>query len=147
MTRVLDQDNFVVAVATVMPADVFTTTSTGTVAVTVNWTSASNDVDLFLVRGNAPCTLASFIDRSCGFVVTAETLTAKPEKLSAPNLAPGTYTLYIANFGETDEVVSCEILLTTATGAFPGSVTTAAVGGSRIAKGRLNRLLEPHSQN
>jgi hypothetical protein len=143
VTHVVDQDSFVVD-SHAAAGDVFSITSTGTLGATVDWTFPTNDVDLFLVRGSNPCTLQTFVDRSCGFLSTAETVSAKPEKLSIANLAPGTYTLYVANFGETAEAVSCQIVLTTATGA-SGSVTSQAVGGPPIAKRRLERIMVPRS--
>jgi hypothetical protein len=116
------------------------------VEVTVDWTFASNDIDIYLARGTEPCTLETFNNRTCGFIATEESTTLKPERLSVPNLAPGPYTLYIANFGATAESVACQIALTTLSGA-SSSVTSAGVRGAGTAKGRLNRILEPHSGN
>jgi hypothetical protein len=122
VTRVIHDDAFAVASETVVP-DTFATTSTGTLEVTLDWTFASNDVDIFIARGSEPCTLATFNDRSCGFIASAESTTLKPEKVSIPNLAAGSYTLYVANFGSSDESVACHITLATASGSSAGSVS------------------------
>ena len=121
---------------------VFTTTATGTLDMTVDWTFASNDVDIFLARGSEPCTLATFNNRTCGFIATEESTTMKPSKLRAPSLAAGTYSLYVANFGDTDESIAWQFLLTTGSGSSASSVTTSAVGRG-TAKGRLRRMVEP----
>jgi len=121
---------------------VFTTTASGTVGIEVNWTFATNDVDIFLARGSEPCTLQTFNDRSCGFIATEESLSMKPEKLTVPSLAAGTYSVYIANFGDTDESVAWQVTLTS-TSASSTSVATAATVQRSAAKGTLQRILEP----
>jgi hypothetical protein len=121
---------------------VFTTTAAGSVAITVDWTFATNDVDIFLARGSEPCTLQTFNDRSCGFIATEESLSMKPEKLTIPSLAAGTYSLYIANFGDTDESVAWQVTLTS-TSASAASVATTATVQRNAAKGALSRILEP----
>lgn len=121
----------------------FTTTATGTLGVTVDWTFASNDVDIFIVRGTAPCTLTSFNNRTCGFIATSESTTQKPEKLSINNLAAGAYTLYVGNFGSSDESVAWQIVLTTGAGTSGSSLSGSGVGGPVRAKGALDRILEP----
>ena len=120
---------------------VFTTTASGTVGVEVNWTFATNDVDIFLVRGNDPCTVETFNDRSCGFIATEESPSMKPERLTVPNLAAGTYTLYVANFGDTDESVAWQVTLTSTSANSASSATTANVRRG-AKKGTLNRIHE-----
>ena len=146
VTRVIEQDTFALGSRTLVP-NTFTTTSTGTVEVTVDWTLASSDIEIFLARGTEPCTLATFNNRTCGFIATAENPAQKPERLSVPNLAAGPYTLYIANFGASAESVACQIALTTLSGASVPSLTSASIGGAGIAKGHLDRILEPRSGN
>ncbi|PYQ40706.1 MAG: hypothetical protein DMF77_17785 [Acidobacteria bacterium] len=121
---------------------VFTTTAAGSVGITVDWTFATNDVDIFLARGSEPCTLQTFNDRSCGFIATEESFSMKPEKLTIPSLAAGTYSLYIANFGDTDESVAWQVTLTS-TSASSASVATTATVQRRADKGTLSRILEP----
>jgi hypothetical protein len=121
---------------------VFTTTASGTVGIEVNWTFATNDVDIFLTRGNDPCTVDTLNARSCGIIATEESTSMKPERLSVPNLAAGTYTLYIANFGDRDESVAYQVTLTSASAGSGPSATTATVQRG-AAKGTLNGILEP----
>ena len=139
MTRVISSGSGSLDADSVAPV-VFTTTASGTVGVEVNWTFATNDVDIFLARGNEPCTLETFNDRSCGFIATEESASMKPERLTVPNLAAGTYTLYVANFGDTDESVAYQITLTSAS-ASASSATTATVRRG-AAKGTLHRTVE-----
>jgi hypothetical protein len=120
---------------------VFTTTTAGTLGVEVNWTFPTNDVDIFLARGNDPCTDETFDNRTCSFVATEESISMKPEKLSVPNMAAGTYTLYIANFGDTDESVAWQATLTSTSASSVSSATTATVRRS-AAKGAVSRILE-----
>jgi hypothetical protein len=120
---------------------VFTTTTSGTLGVEVNWTFATNDIDIFLARGNDPCTEDTFDDRSCGFIATEESPSLKPERLTVPNLAAGTYTLYVANFGDTDESVAWQVTLTSTSASSVSSATTATVRRG-AAKKTLNRIIE-----
>jgi hypothetical protein len=79
--------------------------------------------------------------RTCAFVATEESPTLKPERLTVPNLAAGTYTLYVANFGDTDESVAWQVTLTSTSASSASSATTANVRRG-AAKGRLNRIHE-----
>ena len=103
----------------------FTTNATGTLDVTVDWTFASNDLDIFLARGTAPCSLEDFNAGRCPWVASSESFTAKPERMSASNAAAGAYTLYIANFGLTEESISWQVVLTTS--GVASSVSSANV--------------------
>jgi hypothetical protein len=141
VTRVVSQGNAPMGSKFVAPV-VFTTTTAGSVGITVDWTFATNDVDIFLARGSEPCTLQTFNDRSCGFIATEESVSMKPEKLTVASLAAGTYSLYIANFGDTDESVAWQFTLTS-TSASSASVGTTATIQRSAAKGTLNRILEP----
>ncbi len=145
VTRVIHNDTFAVGSKFVYP-DTFSTSTTGSLEVTVDWTFTSNDVDIFVARGVEPCTLATFNDRSCGFVATEESTTMKPEKLTISNLAAGTYTLYVANFGSSNESVACHITLTSASAASAPVVRALSTGGT-ADKGKVNRILDPRSAN
>jgi hypothetical protein len=140
VTRVISQGNGPIGGRTVSPV-VFTTTASGTVGIEVNWTFATNDVDIFLARGSEPCTLETFNNRTCGFIATEESNTMKPEKLSVAGLAAGTYTLYIANFGDTDESVAYQVTLTSTSASSVTSATIAKVGRG-AAKGTVSGILE-----
>jgi hypothetical protein len=141
VTRVVSQGSGSLPAHFIGPV-VFTTTTAGTVGIEVNWTFATNDVDIFVTRGSDPCTLQTFNDRSCGFIATEESVSMKPEKLTVAGLAAGTYTLYIANFGDTDESVAYQVTLTSASAGSGPSATTATVRRG-AAKGTLNGILEP----
>ena len=103
----------------------FTTSAGGTIGATVDWTFSTNDVDLYLTLGTNPCTVAQFNASQCPFLDSAESASTRPETVSAPDLAAGAYTLYIGNFGPTDESVGFQITLTTSSGA----ATLAPVAG------------------
>jgi hypothetical protein len=78
---------------------------TGTLEATVDWMSPSNPVALAWGQGECldvpDCTL-----------LTQNTTSAKPKTVTAPNLAPGTYTLAVLNLGTTNESVSYQIFFT-----------------------------------
>jgi len=143
-TAVIHDDSFPVGSKVVVP-DVFTTSSAGTLTITLDWTFATNDVDIFVAKGTEPCTLQTFNDRSCGFLASEESTTMKPEKLTMANLAAGTYTLYVANFGSTDESVACHITLT---GAGAGaSITAVPLSHATASKGGVIRMSAPPDSN
>jgi hypothetical protein len=146
VSTVIHDDSFAVGTSTVAQ-DTFTTASVGTLAVTVDWAFATDDIDIFVAKGTDPCTLETFNNRTCGFLAADESTTLKPEKLTVTNLAAGAYTLYVANYGSSDEWVACHIILTTAAGASEVSVTTLNVGGTGTAKGGVHRILGPRSLN
>ncbi len=106
----------------------FTTPASGTIGVTVDWTLATSDLDVFLARGTTPCTAAQFNSRQCPLVGSAESKTAKPERLSVPDQAAGSYILYIGNYGNTQESLSFQLTLTTVAG-------TRAVPAPRVTGG------------
>jgi hypothetical protein len=94
----------------------FTTTATGTIAATVNWGVPANDIDVYLARGNHPCSVDQFNARTCTFLGFSESTSAKPETVSVPNLAAGEYTLYVFNTGDADDTISYEVTLTSVPG-------------------------------
>jgi len=88
----------------------FTTTAAGRLDVTVDWTFASNDLDIGLFAGS--CTAQQVVDRLCGAsVASAETLN-KPERLSLANMAAGAYTLVVDHLGSRNESISYQVTLT-----------------------------------
>jgi hypothetical protein len=140
VTSLISQGSSPLGPSTVAPVP-FTTTSLGTLDITVDWTFASNDVDIFLARGTNPCSLETFNDRSCGFIATEESTTMKPSRLRAANIAPGAYSLYVANFGDGDESVAWQVVLTTVSGS---SLPSAASSQDRAtAKRPAIRIAEP----
>jgi hypothetical protein len=108
----------------------FTTTQAGRLDVTVEWTYAANDVDVYLFRGG--CTFEQFIAMQCQVVTFSESSTAKPERLTTSGAAAGSYVLVIANYGPGDESVAYQVVLT------PGASAAAAdTAASRNAPARI----------
>jgi hypothetical protein len=114
-TSVIAEGSSSLAVLTLLAVP-FTTDAAGTINATVDWTFSTNDVDLYLTRGTNPCTADQFNNRTCAFLDSAESATDRPETVSAPDLAAGAYTLYIGNFGPTEESVGYQVTLTTSSG-------------------------------
>jgi hypothetical protein len=88
----------------------FTTTRTGTIEVTVDWTFATNDVDIALTRG--VCTPQQFLDLQCNIATFSDSVTAKPERIRLASSAAGTYTIILANAGPEHESLSWQAVLT-----------------------------------
>ena len=110
----------------------FSISSTGRLDVTVDWTFASNDVDVYLVRG--ACTFDQFINLGCNIIAFSESGTAKPERVSSSGATAGSYFVAIGNLGPTDESVAFQVVLTTGPGV--SSVTGAsAAGPARALRG------------
>ncbi len=88
-----------------------TTNVAGALEAIVDWTSAGNDIDIAIVRGN--CTPQQGLANACGTPVAESTsTTAKPERVTAAGLAAGSYTLLIANFGPGQESGTLQVFLT-----------------------------------
>ena len=88
--------------------------------VTVDWGSVENSIVLELYQGT--CTAADILEDRLTGTCSDATLVAradeipvvKPNVLTAPNLAPGTYTLLIEYFGQpgqTAETVTFSVIL------------------------------------
>ena len=74
---------------------------------TVEWTLASNDIDIGL--GSGDCRGRA---DTCTYLVESTSTTAKPERLSRAGLTPGQYTLVVINFGSEPDQGTYEIGLT-----------------------------------
>ena len=87
----------------------FETTATGTIDITVDWTFAANEIDLYLLTGSSTpqqwprCTFATF----------SESREFKPERLRFVGAFAGQYVLAIGNIGPGEESVSYQVVLTT----------------------------------
>ena len=112
----------------------FTTTATGTIGATIDWTFASNDVDIYLSQGTNLCSIDQFNDDECQFLGSTTSASTKPETLSVPNLTAGPYTLYIVNWSFTDDSVGYQITLTTASDASDSSVPSTNLGGIETSR-------------
>ena len=104
----------------------FTTTATGTLDVTIDWTFAANDVDVILTRGS--CSFDQLFAMQCNVALVADSVTAKPERLRLPGATAGAYTLFIANIGPGDESASFQVVLSpSASSASAGSTRSLAL--------------------
>lgn len=104
----------------------FTTTRTGTLEATVDWTFAANDLDVLITRGN--CDFDQLIAQQCTILTFSDSASAKPEKIRTDNAAAGTYTLFVENIGPGDESVSFQVVLTpTTASALPPSASRRGV--------------------
>ena len=113
----------------------FVVSNPGRLDVTVDWTFASNDVDIYLVRG--ACTFDQFVNNGCNLVAFSESGTAKPERVSFSGATPGTFNLGIGNLGPADESVAFQVVLTTGPGvsSVPASAARQAVAPRGAYKG------------
>jgi hypothetical protein len=105
----------------------FTTTMTGNLDATVDWTFATNDLDVFIARGD--CTPQQFFDRQCNIAAFSVSDTAKPERVQLTAAPPGLYTLLVGNVGPQEESLSWQVVLTPVRTAF--SATAASSGTDR----------------
>jgi hypothetical protein len=105
------------------------TTETGTFDVTVDWTFAANDIDVYLARGT--CSFDQIVADQCAIAAASESTTAKPEKIRLANQPAGTYTLIVGNVGPGQESIAYQVVFTpgtTSAGAPAGSASSHVVG-------------------
>jgi hypothetical protein len=108
----------------------FTTSLTGSLEATVDWTFATNDIDVFLARGD--CTPQQFVDTQCNIVAFSDSSTAKPERVRLSAAAPGVYTLLVGNVGPDRESLSWQVVLTpTAASGSPGAAALHHAGSAK----------------
>jgi len=101
------------------------TTSAGRLEVTVDWTFARTDLDVYVLRGtSATCTPAQFNAHQCDFAGFSESTTSKPERVTVANAPAGTYTILVINWGPDQESFSYQAALTTG-----GTAASAATQG------------------
>ncbi|HEY6323228.1 MAG TPA: hypothetical protein VJA16_16920 [Thermoanaerobaculia bacterium] len=80
----------------------FTTAAGGNLEVDADWTSAADNIQLVLFRGD--CTLADAVQNACDLNQIADARAmVKPQQLLEPLLPPGTYTIMVINAGPNDE--------------------------------------------
>jgi hypothetical protein len=108
------------------------TAETGAFDVTVDWTFASNDVDVAIARG--ACSFEQLISAECTLLGMTTSVTTKPERLRVANQPAGTYTLLIANFGPDDESIAYQAVFT------PGTSAASTSGGVAIRSDKVSRL-------
>jgi hypothetical protein len=87
--------------------DFFTTSTTGTLDITVDWTFASNDVDVLLAQGTLEQALSPAcqdLSDDCPLELVAQAATLnKPENLTISGLTAGSFLVIVVNFGPTTE--------------------------------------------
>jgi hypothetical protein len=98
----------------------FSTSATGTIDVTVDWTFAEDTVHVWLAKGQ--CTFEEFEADTCQYATQSLVSRPKPRILSVPAATAGAYTLIIANWGPKDESLSYQIVLTSVSGASAAAV-------------------------
>jgi hypothetical protein len=88
----------------------FSTTAAGRLDVTVDWTFASNDLDIAIFTGS--CAAQQIVDLLCGVPAGLSETLNKPERLSLAGASAGDYTLAIDHLGARDESISYQMTLT-----------------------------------
>ena len=88
----------------------FTTTAAGTLEAQCDWTFASNDLDIAILRGS--CSFDQAAADQCNVLVESFSATAKPERVSSANAPAGLYTLMIFSLFNTAESGNCQVFLT-----------------------------------
>lgn len=76
------------------------------------------------------CTVAEFNARSCDFKLRSEPSTQKPRKVATPNFPAGNYRWLIGTYGETDESMSYQFVLSKGDGC-PALAGVAPQAASR----------------
>ena len=88
----------------------FQTSQGGRLEVIIDWTSPGNNLDVFLTRGL--CDPDQLLAATCIVMGTAESPTAKPERVTVDGAVNGLFTLFVVNLGPGTESFSYRILLT-----------------------------------
>jgi len=117
------------------PAPQVVVSTSGALTLTVDWTLASNDLDVGLVRGD--CTEELFDANQCDFIDFTDSTTIKPAVLSL-NVAAGRYTPMIVNFGPGDESGALQVVF--AAGATASSASSASTSRPKSPVRFLQRL-------
>jgi hypothetical protein len=109
--QIVTQQTWTADFGDVLQADVTITGSgAGTLDATVQWTFATNDVDL--VATSTTCSPAAFITDACTLLAEASSTTAKPERISFSVTGGSSYRIWIVNFGPGAESGTLEVGLT-----------------------------------
>src|ERR1700680_5002918 len=99
----------------------FTTTTTGRLNVTLDWTFSSTLVLLQVAQG--ACNFAQFKANSCTLLLSLSS-SPKPLKGAIQNVAAGTYPLITGNASSVQESVSVQVVLSTGSCPAASSVST-----------------------
>jgi len=109
----------------------FTTAVTGTLEATVDWTFATNNIDVFIARGD--CTPQQFVDAQCNVAASATSNGVKPRRVTLTGAAPGVYSLLIGNAGPDRESLSWQVVLTPTAASSSASPGTGSFGPPAMA--------------
>ena len=125
-----------------IPADTlasitFTFNATARLDIIADWTSPASPIGVYAVQG--ACTIDQFNARTCNFLIRSEPSTIKPRKLSAPNVAAGAYSLFLANFADQDESVATQVISSSGTCAPLSSAPISAQGVGRSVSRMIQR--------
>ncbi len=82
----------------------------GTVEIVADWTFASNDVDIIWYAGS--CSSTQAIRDQCTILARTTSVSQKPERLTITNVAAGTYSVGLANYGSSSESGNYQVFLT-----------------------------------
>jgi hypothetical protein len=121
--------------------ELISTSATGRLETTVNWTYATNSVWMYVAEGD--CTGGQFDNLDCPggptcecqFSAVSESDSPKPRILTVASAGAGVRTLIVWNRGPQEESVSYQAVLTTTAA---GSTATAPPGAAAHA-GRVDR--------
>jgi hypothetical protein len=111
-------------------AEGFTTSRTGTIDATVDYTYTTNQILVWIARGT--CTYDQFSASQCDYAATSFA-GPKPRKVSVTAAAAGTYTLLVANLGPDDDAVAYQVMLTPTAGT-SGGVAIRALPGKYLVQ-------------
>jgi len=122
----------------------FSVPEKGRLDLSLDWTTASSPMGLYLVPANTCTTVDEFNKRTCNFIVQSDPPGSKPRKVSAQNLAAGNYRWIVANFSDAQESVSLQIVLSTGDGcpAF-GSAAPAGLAQGSASPLAVERAVRP----
>jgi hypothetical protein len=101
-----------------------TTTKSGRLDVTLDWTSTSST--MLVAVAQDPCTFENFQAGTCNLLLNSSS-PPKPLKGSISTLAAGRYVLFIGNVNSAAESVSLQVV--SSSGSCPAASTTASQAG------------------
>jgi hypothetical protein len=84
--------------------------NSGTVEIVADWTSPSNNIDIYFFLGS--CVSAQAVRGDCTIANRSSSTTTKPERLTIFGVPAGNYSVGFANLGLTNETGSFEVFLT-----------------------------------
>ena len=119
--------------------ETFTTTATGRVDMTVDWTTPSTVVGLAVAQN--PCTFDQLKAGSCTILLNSMS-PPKPLKGSIANVSPGTYVLFVGNTGSGEESITLRVVLNSGTCPAPSSAAVQSQSFGRGIAGTISNRLQ-----